>query len=366
MKYWMILLGAIVALAANNVLADGTCASIDCGNVKEACFATLDLDPVTCGLYYGCHCNNTARVESASCPSDPCGPGCPNENCDLSAVLSLSTGKPQIKSNAAPGLSSAGYLTVLLAKDSTGAISYNWWNSGQGGRGWTSLGGVSTFAPAITLNGTYAFIVARGVDGKLYLNQGEVAKDFVGWQAMNFTASTAPSASSSATTSSVAATDHAGNVWYTWWQLGRAGNSWQDIGAPPAGASKPAISLVKQHLFVIVRGADNVLYINQGELGAKFVGWRSMGFKSTKPPAAASSGSQTIVVAADMSGHVFYTSWKSGKKVGSWVPFADSVTTNFEPAVSLSGKNAFVAVTDPSGSVKLNQGELGGAFTGWR
>ena len=201
----------------------------------------------------------------------------------------------------------------------------------------------------------------------MYLNQGEISKPFVGWQPMHFVASSAPAASGYGNLSAVAALAKGGGVKYTWWQLGKAGSGWLDIGTPAAGTtSKPAVALVNKYLFVLVHGNDDLLYLNQGDLNANFVGWQSMGFKTTKPAAAASSDGVVAAVAEDLKGNFFYTWWKLGEKAHDWVPLTGSIKADTEPSVSLSGKNLYVSITAADGSVRLNQGELGGAFTGWQ
>jgi len=171
----------------------------------------------------------------------------------------LSTGKLSIKSNTAPAIASAGVLTVLVAKEPDGAVSYNWWNAGQGARGWFSLGGMYSLAPAIALDGTYAFVIGCGIDGTLYLNQGEISKPFVGWRSMNFTAQSSPTATASKDVSAVAAMDRAGHIEYTWWDLGKAGSAWTDVSALAAGASRPAVALIDHYMILIVRGNDDVV-----------------------------------------------------------------------------------------------------------
>jgi hypothetical protein len=366
MKYCLALMSYLLFTSFQPAMAGNTCSSVNCGDVQEVCYAALDLDPVSCGLYYGCHCNESARTSSDSCGDDPCAPGCASENCSLSAQLALSTGKPSIKSNTAPAVASAGVLTVLVAKEQDGSVSYNWWNAGQGARGWFSLGGMYSLAPAVALDGNYAFVIGRGIDGTLYLNQGEISKPFVGWRTMNFSAQSSPTATASKDISVVAALDRAGHIEYTWWDLGKAGAAWKDVAAPVAGASRPAAALVDHYLFLIVRGNDDVLYLNQGELGGAFVGWQSMNFRSSRPVAAASDGQVTVVVASDPSGNFFYTWWSLGESAGEWVKLVNPVVSNSEPAISITGRNVFISVTTPDGTVRLNQGVLGGAFTGWR
>jgi hypothetical protein len=342
----------------------GTCSTIDCGHVKDVCFASLDLDPVTCGLYYGCHCNSTAHTESGPCDSEPCGAGCSSDACSYSAKLRV--GAAEITTDFGPALSSATNLTVAVAVQRDKSVVYDWWNLGQGDRGWLPLNGFSSDTPAVALNGTYAFIISRRLDGSLFLNQGEVSGSFVGWRPMGFVAKTAPVATSSGNITAVAAIADDGSMRYSWWSLGGAASAWQTIATPTPGWSKPAIALVGNYMFVISRAPDGQLHVNQGQLGSTFVGWQRMDYVSSRTPTAAGSANTTIVVASDSQGRFAYTWWKLGSAGNGWTTLNGTIVTRGEPSVSLLGNYLFLAVTDSSGKIRINQGTLGGAFTGWQ
>src|SRR5262249_55139166 len=122
--------------------AAGDCSNVNCDAVKSICFGLLDLDPVTCGIYYGC-CYNKSElpVGDNDCRGNPCGPGCPSDLCIQSGVLQegLTVGPAQIKTDVAPAACASGLLSVMVAKGTDGTVSYNWWNMGQGARGWQTL-----------------------------------------------------------------------------------------------------------------------------------------------------------------------------------------------------------------------------------
>jgi hypothetical protein len=57
--------------------------------------------------------------------------------------------------------------------------------------------------------------------------------------------------------------------------------------------------LVGSYLFIVIKGIDGNVYLNQGALGKAFVGWKSMGITTNVAPAAASSDANTIVTVKD-------------------------------------------------------------------
>jgi hypothetical protein len=78
----------------------------------------------------------------------------------------------------------------------------------------------------------------------------------------------------------------------------------------------PAAALVgnnHDYLFAVAKGLDGNVYVNQGELGKPFVGWGRSDFQTDTAPGAAPSGNNTVVVAKDKEGRIFYNWWKLGE-----------------------------------------------------
>lgn len=352
--------------------ADGKCSNVNCDAVKTVCFATLDLDPVTCGIYYGCcYGQSDLPIGDNECRADPCGPGCPSDLCiqsQLPAQQGLTVGKPQITTNAAPGACASGVLSVMVAKGADGTVSYNWWNLGQGARGWQQLDASvrTNVAPAAALVGSYLFVVVKGMDGYLYLNQGTVNKPFVGWNRMDMQSDVAPGATSSGKTTVVVARDKQGRLLYNVWELGQGGGGWNEIAATVPTNSTPAPALVGGYLFVVARSTDGKLYLNQGGLNKRFVGWRQMDFQSDVASGATSAGSTSVVVAKDSQGRVSYNWWNVGEAARGWRALGPEVRTDVAPAATLVGDYLFVVVTARDGLIHMNQGTLGQPFVGWR
>jgi hypothetical protein len=173
--------------------------------------------------------------------------------------------------------------TALVVTSTDDRIFYKWWDLGKGGQIYGELdgNGRTDAAPAPALVGpqhNYLFVIVKGLDGNLYLNQGELGKPFVGWHtSMNFQTRVAPGAASAGDTTAVVATGVDGRIFYDWWELGQGGHGFRELDGNGRTDAAPAAALVgPQHnyLFVIVKGLDGNLYLNQGELGKPFVGWR--------------------------------------------------------------------------------------------
>ncbi len=358
-----------------NASAAGQCVNVDCNSVQTICYALLDLDPVTCGVYYGCCYKKSdgLPIGDNDCRANPCGPGCPNDYCIQSGQVGplqqgLTVGSPQITTNASPGASASGVLSVMVARRADGTVLYNWWNLGQGARGWQPLDASvrTNAAPAAALVGTYLFVIIRGQDGYLYLNQGTVNKSFVGWKRMDFQSDVAPSATASGKTTVLVARDKRGRLFYSSWELGQGASAWQEIVGDVPTVSTPAAALVGGYLFVVAKGTDGSLYLSQGGLNKKFVGWQPMGFESNVAAGATSAGETSVVVAKDSQGRVSYNWWNVGEGGKGWKSLADNVRTDMAPAASLVGDYLFVAITGRDGHIYLNQGNLGQPFVGWK
>jgi hypothetical protein len=344
-----------------------------CDTAKAICFAALDLDPVTCGYYYG-HCykkDTSPPIGDNDCRNSPCGPGCPSDLCIGSGQLGLTVpaSQQQITSDAAPGAAASGNLSVLVAKRTNGNVAYNWWNLGQGLRGWQDLdSGVRTnVSPAAALVGKYLFVIIKGNDGYLYLNQGTVNGRFIGWRRMDFQTDVAAGAASTGTTSVVVAKGSNGHIFYNWWELGQGGSTWAEIPGDVKTASTPTAILVGHYLFVVMKSLDGTLYLNQGGLGKGFVGWQNLGFASSVSAAGSSSSETSVIVGKNQQNGFSYSSWRLGGKNSAWISLGQSPASDFQPAAALvSNDYLFVAITGRDGHIYLNQGTLDKPFIGWR
>jgi hypothetical protein len=254
-------------------------------------------DPKDCGTDNS-DCKNFSGSVPSLWPSDPAG------SFANSAAAQGFSGTASVQS--APGFSTgfatAGSLIVEAAIDPQKRVFYTWWIQGGAGKGWKELNGNgrAVSAPAIALSQTTLFAVIKKSDGYLYVNQGELAQAFTGWHRMPFQSryapaistsmnsvvvvAVSPSAASSNGNTVVVVKDINGNMQYNWWAIGQGGH-WQPTGdslpvglATEAGPSKtvgPSVTLtIDNYLFVSLPSATGKLFLDQGDLGKPFVGWR--------------------------------------------------------------------------------------------
>jgi hypothetical protein len=141
-----------------------------------------------------------------------------------------------------------------------------------------------------------------------------------------------------------------------------------------SSARAPAVTVVganNDYMFVAARGTDGKLWLNQGGFangGVTWVGWRSLGFATNYAPVGASSGNNSALVATGSDGHVYYNYWTLGGGGSAWTPVDTTFTATGSPAANLVGSGndyLFVAAPGYQHRLFLNQGTLGGTFTGW-
>ncbi len=149
---------------------------------------------------------------------------------------------------------------------------------------------------------------------------------------------------------------------------GGSGSGFLELGGQTGDA--PAAALVgPQHnyLFVVARGISGDLFVIHGELGGPFTGFADMGFTAGTAAAMSSSGDTTALVSVSPDGHVYYTWWELGQGNEPWAVL-DGKLTSTAPAAALVGPQhnyLFVVIKDMDDGLYLNQGTLGGPFTGW-
>lgn len=196
---------------------------------------------------------------------------------------------PGVKTNVAPSAvvptpEFGTNFPIVMATATDGRIVFN-----VQGCGWTEVpgNGRTDTSPAAALADTnYMFVVARGInDHQLYLQQGSPygaacqPGGWVGWVSLGLQTNFAAAVASSGSTTSVVATSPDGRILYDWWGLGEGGHGWVELPGGGRTDAAPAAALVgsdHRSLFVVVKGLDGQLYLNQGQLGGSFVGWQPM------------------------------------------------------------------------------------------
>jgi hypothetical protein len=401
------ILGLLSIAATAASVAGNQCKGITssaCTAAEAGCIASVDLDPISCGVYYGC-CDSGSNTSTSvttlptcsaitdpSCqnPSDPVQwPDDPSSSFgDSSAATSYSGVKEITMGSGYPSGASSGTIVVEAAVDVQQHIFYNWWIQGGAARGWREFDGAgrATASPAVTLMQTSMYAAIPQADGYLYFNQGDLAGKFTGWQRLAFQTRLAPALTSSLNTGVIVAVDAQGRTFYSYWNRGASGTPFVQLAGSVTTDAAPAAALVGKYLFVVIKGRDGNVYLNQGVLGKPFVGWKPMGITTNVAPAAGSADSDAIVVIKDPQGQVLYNWWTVGQAGQGWTdltqtkspggatpaivkalsPPAASVTAR-SPGVALTTKGyVFVFVTSPAGALQLNQGDVGQPFVGWR
>lgn len=194
------------------------------------------------------------------------------------------------QSKYAPAMSTSMNNVVVVAADQQGRPFYSYWTRGGSGTSFIEIpGGILTdAAPAAALVSDYLFVVVKSLDGNVYLNQGQLGKPFVGWQQMGIKTAVSPSADSSNGNTVVVVKDIYDTIQYSWWTIGQGGH-WQSTGdslpvalttalqakAGPPQTVGPSVALtVDNYLFISLPAATGKLFLDQGDLGKPFVGWR--------------------------------------------------------------------------------------------
>lgn len=181
---------------------------------------------------------------------------------------------------------------------------------------WTSLGGYTTSAPAITCNAAGTVVVwIRGGDGALWRRTADTP-----WQRLGGAITSAPSAAGSnaglcQSTEYVVALGADKAVWEN-----RDG-AWHKVGG--ASAYAPAFVRTITHSYVLVTGTDGALYLaSRGADGAAWSPFRRLGGALTSAPAATWWGGGLTVLALGGNGQLYRTTQPPGT-AGSWpfVPF---------------------------------------------
>jgi hypothetical protein len=295
--------------------------------------------------------------------------------------------------NIAPGAAGFANTTIVVAVSTDNRIFYNWWNLGEAGHGWRELegNGRTDAAPAISIYFTddgANSIVARmvsaikgiGTDGNIYTNIGSTSGVDIGTWFTEWTpysqlqTNLAPAATVSYHVNSLdaspvlVATTTDGHIFYNTSFHAHSSPGWVELDRNWRTDAAPAAALVGSYLFVVVKGLDGQLYLNQGNLGKPFVGWQPMGFTTNGAPGATSSRDTSVVVATSTDGRIFYNWWHLGG-AGQWRELEGGGRTDATPAAALVGVDnnyLFVVIKGLDGQLYLNQGNLGKPFVGWQ
>jgi hypothetical protein len=139
-------------------------------------------------------------------------------------------------------------------------------------------------APALAVvgNASYMFLAATvtnfvGSNLRVVLNQGNpfTPDSLVGWEYMGFDSNLPPVMAAANNRTVILAVDPNGAIFYNWWDFGGGGHGWVPLGDSVRTKVAPAVALVDKgnYMFVVARGLNGELYINQAGVGGAIIGW---------------------------------------------------------------------------------------------
>jgi hypothetical protein len=282
-----------------------------------------------------------------------------------------------IRTNVAPGAAATPDGALLLATSPAGRIYTSRVVLGQAASRWLEMegGGRTDAAPAaaVTGNAAYVFAAVKGLDAGVYLNQGNLGAPFIGWQAMpGLLTNVAPAVMSTPDGAMLLATRQDGRIFTNRIVLGQAAQGWIEMGGNGLTPSSPSAALCGNatYVFAVVRGGDNRVWLNQGNLGGPWVGWGAMaGLATNVAPAVATTPDGVIIFATRQDGRMFSNRIVLGQAAQGWVEVGGNGTTDAAPAPALDRATPYVftlARGIGDGRVYLNQQTLGGAWVGWQ
>jgi hypothetical protein len=193
----------------------------------------------------------------------------------------LAIGAPVMAVVAAPS-DDLTYVNVYLADQPPPQPPAGYWQAVDPSP-WTTL------APALAIvgdQGDYMFLATANVDLgggpdlQLVLTQGNpyTPGNTSAVAGMGFASNLSPAMASASNRTVIVAADPTGAMSYNWWDLGGAAQGWTALGADVTTDTAPAVALVDNgnYLFVLARGRDGALYLNQANVGGAIVGWQPM------------------------------------------------------------------------------------------
>src|SRR5207248_2394301 len=117
--------------------------------------------------------------------------------------------------------------------------------------------------------------------------------------------------------------------------------------------------------FVVVKGGDGNLYLNQADLGQPFGQWFPMGFQTDAAPGVAGVGDNVYFFAKHLDGRIFYNRAQLGQGGVGWAEVEGGGRTDAAPAAGAVGTHVFVVVKGLDGQLYLNQADLAQHFGWW-
>jgi hypothetical protein len=292
--------------------------------------------------------------------------------------------------DVAPAATSIGDIIFFVAKGISGRVYICQARFGSAGSEWHEIAGDgrTDAAPAVITVGNSVFVFIKGLDGRVFLNQAEFgssnsgpesfAQSFSGWFAVaNAVTDAAPGAAAMNNHFFVFIKGLDQKVYVNQGDLGKAGSGWSELQGNGRTDAAPTAATVGNTVFVFVKGLNGRLYLNQADLGGPFGQWfeiRGDGLTDGGPAAAAIQKSVFCFVKG-LDGRVFLNQGEfSGpntapsafaQSFSGWFEVQGNGITDVAPGAGTVLVSLFVFIKGPDGMAYANQAEYRHAFSGW-
>jgi hypothetical protein len=156
-------------------------------------------------------------------------------------------------------------------------------------------------------------------------------------------------------------TDPVGNVYFNTAVFGQAFKGWRRVANNVAAMSAPSAGAVGTYLYIVMRGKDGQVYLNQGG-GEAFNTWASMGLTTDAGPSVVGVADNVYFFARTRDGKVHYN-WSVTNQAGAgWAQVPGDPGAASSPSAGAVDGQVFVAVTGVGGDVIYNQAPARGSF----
>jgi hypothetical protein len=227
-------------------------------------------------------------------------------------------------------------------------------------------------------NGTYVFVLATGSNGLVYLDQatlltGNSGFAYVGWQSLGIATAVAPAAASSGNRTAAVVISPDGRIMYDWWDLGGGGHGFLEVPGGGRTNAAAAVALVANgtYMFIVVKGLDNQLWLNQGTPGGAFVGWAPLGIATNVAPGAIASGNRSALLVTTPDGRIAYDWWDLGGGLHGLRYLPPLEAAQVSPAAGFVDNGAtLIPLATTTGNLGpylyRSSGAPGGSFAPWQ
>jgi hypothetical protein len=255
----------------------------------------------------------------------------------------------------------------MFATARDGRIFYDRAPLGQGGQGWREVEGrgQASSAPSAGAVNDHVYVGVRGMDGQVLLNQADRAGAFSQWNSLGFTTDVAPAVTGVGQSVLVFAVRNQ-RIYVNQAVLGEAFHGWVEVEGDGRTDAAPSAGAVGSHVFLAIKGLDGNMYLNQADLGHPFGQWFSQVMRTDASPAVTGTGDKVYFFGMDPDGRVFYDWAVLGQGGHGWAEIGGSARGTEGVSAGAVGNHLFVGIRAHDGRIRINQADVGGAFSGWQ